>query len=128
VRPPFVREDLSSMNGKLTDLGCPDCRGVLAVSERRPDGKVLVFTCQIGHRYSPESLIESKEEQLEEALWTTIETLDEIAMLHTDLSPVSGDHAAAFEARARLATEHAATLRRLVQRDRPVSLDDPAAV
>ncbi len=73
--------------GELTDLGCPDCRGVLAVREEGRQGH-LAFACSIGHAYSGESLISSKEEQIEDTLWSAVEVYQEIALLHArDVGP-----------------------------------------
>lgn len=68
----------------LTDLGCPDCRGVLAVSSVRRGH--LWFTCSIGHAFDLDSLLRSKEEELETALWTAVETSSEIAHLYEELA------------------------------------------
>jgi hypothetical protein len=35
-----------AQDGRLTDLGCPDCRGVLSVKVASDPG-LLVFTCRI---------------------------------------------------------------------------------
>ncbi|MEX2472016.1 MAG: hypothetical protein WEA34_07550 [Gemmatimonadota bacterium] len=66
--------------GRLTDLGCPDCRGVLAVEVLGAHSH-MHFTCHVGHAFSQESLMEAKEIQVEQALWSTIETYNEINLL-----------------------------------------------
>jgi len=57
---------------------CPDCGGVLVETE---SGEVLRYTCHEGHILSAESLLASKAEQLESALWEALRTLDERTQL-----------------------------------------------
>lgn len=71
--------------GRLTSLGCPDCSGVLAVSELGGHG-YLRFACQIGHVFSSQALLESKEAELEDTLWSAAETSQELAKLCKVLS------------------------------------------
>lgn len=102
----------------LTELGCPDCRGVLRVTIGRDTGR-LAFSCRVGHRFSEQSLVSIKEDQLEEALWTAVELYEEMALLHEVLArrDASGERAAARRARAARAAAYAATIRELIQRD-----------
>jgi two-component system chemotaxis response regulator CheB len=62
---------------------CPECNGTLW--EVR-EGKLLRFRCRVGHAYGAESLLASKNEELESALWTALRTLEEKAALHRRLS------------------------------------------
>ena len=62
---------------------CPECNGTLW--EVR-EGKLLRFRCRVGHAYGEESLLASKNEELETALWTALRTLEEKAALHRRLS------------------------------------------
>jgi two-component system chemotaxis response regulator CheB len=62
---------------------CPECNGTLW--EVR-EGKLLRFRCRVGHAYGAESLLASKNEELETALWTALRTLEEKAALHHRLS------------------------------------------
>jgi two-component system chemotaxis response regulator CheB len=117
----FARKTSSDVAGDLTDLGCPDCRGVLAVRE---EGRLrhLAFICSIGHAYSGESLIRSKEEQLEDTLWSAVEVYQEIALLHNELSVrVAADGAKAtanaYRRRAKRAAELASDIRRVIAND-----------
>jgi two-component system chemotaxis response regulator CheB len=72
--------------GALTDLGCPDCPGVLEV---RPAGDrgYLTFACRVGHAYSAPSLIDAKESVLEDTLWSAVTRLDELVSLYEDFAP-----------------------------------------
>src|SRR5688500_12337193 len=99
---PFGREiEGESAPGDLTDFGCPDCRGVLAVQELGKTGH-LSFACRVGHTFSGESLSRVKEEQLEYSLWTAVEVFEEIVLLHRELASReralgAGSHAEAHE-------------------------------
>jgi two-component system chemotaxis response regulator CheB len=53
---------------------CPECGGVL--SEREQAGTKL-WTCRVGHRYSPESLADAQAGDVEAALWTAVRTLED---------------------------------------------------
>jgi two-component system chemotaxis response regulator CheB len=104
-------------------MGCPDCRGVLGMREIGERG-LLWFRCLIGHGFSTESLVQAKEEQMEGALWTAIELLHEVAMLHGELAlrarkTRSHDQARAYQQRAAVALKHEAELRRITTQDGP---------
>jgi two-component system, chemotaxis family, protein-glutamate methylesterase/glutaminase len=82
-RPARFGKAATENSGHLTDMGCPDCTGVLAY--RGFDGH-LAFACSIGHRFSAESLVEAKEEQLEGALWNVVELYGELILVHRELA------------------------------------------
>lgn len=112
----------------MTDLGCPDCRGVLAVEELGDRGH-LAFACRIGHTFSSESLLAAKEEQLDTALWSVVELFEEANILYRDLAERAGEAgrkelARAFAARSRSAAEHGHVVRDLIEVEGPVQ---PAA-
>jgi two-component system chemotaxis response regulator CheB len=118
---PFGYADRS--RGELTDLGCPDCRGVLGVAGQGESG-FLLFRCRVGHAFSVESLLQLKEDELESSLWTTIELCEELASLSSYLadSADGGSHrAAAARWRRRISTarRHAAALRGIVAKAGP---------
>ena len=105
---------------RVTDMGCPDCSGVLALEVLGEQGH-LRFCCQVGHAFSQESLMRGKEEQLERALWTTIETYEEIKLLCLALQERSEpDAAAAYAQRAKRAAEVSSHLRKVLAQDGPV--------
>lgn len=112
-----------------TDIGCADCRGVLCVQEVGDHGW-LTFRCRVGHAFSTESLLLSKENQLEESLWMTIEVLEEIAQLYGALSTLGspgvgipgGSLSASRLARAR---RHLRMLRRIVETEGPTPAVPP---
>ena len=124
---PFALRNDADVSGELVDMGCPDCRGVLAVREDGHRGH-LAFICSIGHAYSGESLVSSKEEQLENTLWSAIEVYQEIALLHRELSASSRADGArasagAYQRRAKRATTLAADLRELIGKDVPAGAE-----
>jgi two-component system chemotaxis response regulator CheB len=105
----------------LTDIGCPDCAGVLAVSVRG-DARHLVFTCKVGHAYSAESLLPLKEDETESTVWSTVELYEELVLLHRLLAErARADgcprQAQGYERRAARAAERAAWLRQMLATD-----------
>lgn len=123
-----VAEALGRQHGSRTaeqptDLGCPDCHGVLTVEALGNQG-YLTFRCRVGHTFSAESLLTAKEDQLEQSLWTIIEVVEEIVQLYLALSAddrAAGRHdlADARESRAKRARDHLAVLRSLEAREGP---------
>ena len=74
--------------GKPSSYACPDCHGVLWEVE---EGDLLRFRCRVGHAFSPESLLASQSDALEDALWTALRALEESAALADRLSERSGE-------------------------------------
>jgi two-component system chemotaxis response regulator CheB len=64
--------------GVPAPFSCPDCGGVLMEFY---DEDLLRFRCQIGHAYSPESLVARQSEQLDLTLWAAFRAVDERATL-----------------------------------------------
>ncbi|HKX29833.1 MAG TPA: chemotaxis protein CheB [Blastocatellia bacterium] len=69
--------------GTPSRFTCPECHGVLL---QLNEGRFLRFRCHTGHAYSAASLMEDSEEVVEEALWTSIRTLDERPLLLQQLA------------------------------------------
>lgn len=106
-----------------TDIGCPDCSGVLYVTELGKQG-FLSFRCRVGHIFSVDSLVEFKEDRLDEALWCAVEHLEELVQLHTALAErrASGkdpEPSAARAVRIARAVRHRDALRKLIRMDGP---------
>lgn len=58
--------------GEEVHAVCPECGGVL--SERAEAG-VLQWECRVGHRYSPDTLIDAQADSVEAALWAALRAL-----------------------------------------------------
>jgi two-component system chemotaxis response regulator CheB len=57
---------------------CPECGGVL--TERHEAG-TKVWQCRVGHRYSPESLMDAQAIDVESALWAAVRALEDRSRL-----------------------------------------------
>ena len=64
--------------GTPAPFSCPECSGVL--SEIR-DGGLLCFRCQVGHRFSPESVAADQQAALGHTLWRALTALNERVLL-----------------------------------------------
>lgn len=64
--------------GVPAPFSCPDCAGVLMEFY---DGDLLRFRCQIGHAYSPESLVAHQTDQVDATFWSAFRAVDERATL-----------------------------------------------
>lgn len=53
---------------------CPECRGPL---EEIRDYGLVEFRCLVGHRYSPEGLLQAHYEAQERTLWSAVVALEE---------------------------------------------------
>jgi two-component system, chemotaxis family, protein-glutamate methylesterase/glutaminase len=64
--------------GEQVPLVCPECGGVLT---ERAEAGVLQWECRVGHRYSPDTLIDLQADDVEGALWAAIRVLADRAAL-----------------------------------------------
>jgi two-component system chemotaxis response regulator CheB len=64
--------------GKPSVFACPDCGGVLWEFEEL---SMMRFRCRTGHAFSAESLLAQQSEAMEEAMWSALRALEEIAAL-----------------------------------------------
>jgi two-component system chemotaxis response regulator CheB len=72
--------DESETLGAPVALTCPDCNGVLVAFY---EGGLLRFRCQVGHGFSPKSLLASHTEMVDRALWDGFSRLDEqVTLMH----------------------------------------------
>ncbi len=69
--------------GDPSTFACPECHGVLM--QIKEAGR-LRFRCHTGHAYSAESLLTDISDQIEMALWNTIRSMQEGALLLQDLA------------------------------------------
>jgi len=99
--------------GRPSGFSCPDCHGVLWEAQ---EGKMLSYRYRVGHAFSPESLLASQSEYLEEALWSALRALKESAALAERLQGRAEDRghglaAARFAEQAGDAHQRAQTIR-----------------
>jgi two-component system, chemotaxis family, protein-glutamate methylesterase/glutaminase len=95
---------------------CPECGGVLT---ERLEAGVLQWECRVGHRYSPETLIDAQAEDVEGALWAAIRALEDRAALLKRMAEQAGRRgqprsASRFRRQANSAYEQAHTVRQAV--------------
>lgn len=107
-----------------TLLGCPDCSGVLSVEKEGAEGH-LRYTCHVGHRFSLNSLVEAKENQLEEAFWSVVSLLQHIGMICTEVKNHSDstDLRSRTQARIKQVQEHEKAIRVLIEETDPPILE-----
>ncbi|MDQ5852662.1 MAG: chemotaxis protein CheB [Chloroflexota bacterium] len=104
-------------------FSCPECKGVLYEMH---DGELLRFRCQVGHAYSPKSMLVEQSETLEAALWVALNTLEENANLVRRLAKQSrernhGHVAVRFEEKVRDAEQRAAVIREVLSKGEPIA-------
>jgi two-component system, chemotaxis family, protein-glutamate methylesterase/glutaminase len=95
---------------------CPECHGT--IWETRENGEVR-FECRVGHSFSPESMAESNDEDVERALWAALRTLEESASLDQRLADLAAERNRSsahelYSSKAKERKKHAQTLRDLL--------------
>jgi two-component system, chemotaxis family, protein-glutamate methylesterase/glutaminase len=71
-------QERGARSGMPAVITCPDCGGTLWQTD---EGNFVDFSCHIGHRYSSDTLLVQKTEQLEAALVTALRLLREKSIL-----------------------------------------------
>lgn len=101
---------------------CPDCSGTLFLIQ---DSGIVRYRCRIGHVYSPESMMEAQEENVERSMWTATRALEEqaeyTALLSRELGDVDAQAAGRLAAKSRAAQHSATILRNLTTRGSELS-------
>jgi two-component system chemotaxis response regulator CheB len=97
---------------------CPECGGVLT---ERAEAGMLQWECRVGHRYSPDTLIDAQADDVEGALWAAIRALaDRAALLHrmADQAEKRGQARSArrFRRQSQAASEQAEIVRQALSR------------
>jgi two-component system chemotaxis response regulator CheB len=118
-------EDVEKI-GELSAFTCPECKG--ALWELR-DGDLLRFRCHVGHAFSAESLVADQSEELENALWAALRSLEENAALSRRMAARAGERnhtfsVKQFEENARRVEQHAAVIRQALQNSEKAPADD----
>ncbi|MGC3973686.1 MAG: hypothetical protein QM771_04785 [Nitrospira sp.] len=103
----------------LAAYSCPDCIGVLKVEVEKATGRRRSYVCQVGHRYSTQSLLLAKEKELEKALWAAAVLLMHTATAHEQLleeQQWSREARGKHRRRIREATQQFRALVRMIER------------
>lgn len=98
------------------EFSCPDCIGVLKIETI--EGNHRGYVCQVGHRFSPNSLLQAKEREFERAVWSAAVLLLHILSANQTLLEEKGTPrslALALRRRAREAKQQYRTLIRMVE-------------
>jgi two-component system chemotaxis response regulator CheB len=103
--------------GEVTGITCPECHGSIWL--QTGDGGEVALTCRVGHSFSPESFYEIQSENVEDALWAGVRSLEEQAALAGVMASRASrfnddDGARRYERRREVATDNAEALRRLI--------------
>jgi two-component system, chemotaxis family, protein-glutamate methylesterase/glutaminase len=84
IEREFERQGPLEPGEAVVDIGCPDCRGVLAARELG-EHHWLSFRCRIGHAFGADSLIVAKTAQIEQSLDSALAALGELADVYAAL-------------------------------------------
>jgi two-component system chemotaxis response regulator CheB len=107
-----------------TELGCPECIGVLHL-QAEPDGQPR-YVCRVGHEFEPVMLLQGKEAVLEKMLWSAVVLLEEIADAYEATLPeLAAPLRAETERRSAKAREQAKAVRRIIEDTRLPAADLP---
>jgi two-component system chemotaxis response regulator CheB len=118
-------EDVEKI-GELSAFTCPECSG--ALWELR-DGDLLRFRCHVGHAFSAESLMAEQSEELENALWAALRSLEENAAHSRRLAARASERnhtisVTQFEENARQVEQHAAVIRQVIHYNEKAPVDE----
>jgi two-component system chemotaxis response regulator CheB len=72
---PVGSDDL---DGQVTGMTCPECHGSIWM---RGGPDEVTFSCRVGHTFSPDSFFEIQAENVENALWAAVRSLEEQSSL-----------------------------------------------
>ncbi len=102
--------------GNPSAYSCPECGGVLWETQ---DGALTRFRCRTGHAFSMEGVLAEQAEQIEQALWVALKTLDESASLSRRMAKQARQQghdwlAKRSEERVQEAEQHAILLRKVL--------------
>src|SRR3954447_13573513 len=81
--------EMTGSGWKPSGFACPDCNG--ALWELGGD-RLIRFRCRVGHSYAAESLLDGQAEELEEALWSAINVMEERSELSRRLADRADEH------------------------------------
>lgn len=115
-------EDAAS--GAAPSTICPECGGVLT---ERGEAGTTVWQCRVGHRYSPEGLIDAQSMDVEAAMWAAVRALEDRSRLLERMGDQTESRgqsrsARSFRAKAEATRDQARTVREALMRGADVSL------
>jgi two-component system, chemotaxis family, protein-glutamate methylesterase/glutaminase len=118
-------EDVEKI-GEISAFTCPACNG--ALWELR-DGDLLRFRCHVGHAFSAENLMAEQSEELENALWAALRSLEENAALSRRMAVRASERnhtisVMQFEENARQVEQHAAVIRQVLHYNEKAPVDE----
>jgi two-component system chemotaxis response regulator CheB len=110
-----------SMNGQLTDLTCPECRGTIWEVSR---GRAKDYRCRVGHTYSAKNMLAGHFAAQEKALYAAVVALEEGASLAMRLADqFDTDTAERLQQESRQRQQEAERIRNLLNERRAVDID-----
>ena len=114
--------------GEVSAFSCPDCGGVLW---RIEEGDFVRFRCRVGHGWTADALVGKQADQVDDALWAALRSLEERAsLLHTMAERYrragTDTLAGRFEAQAEQMEMRARLVRDLVVRQRELDVEEEA--
>lgn len=112
--PKDLLPEMHKRDGQASGLTCPECNGSLWEAQ---DGEVLRYECRVNHKYTFDTLVASKAQEVEAAIWAAVNALEERASLshkYAVRSRQRGNTAVAqrFLEQAQEAEHHAGAIRR----------------
>ena len=123
-RPKQARPTVDPSSGDPAVTVCPECGGVLS---EHLEANVPVWECRVGHRYSPEGLVDAQAVSIESSLWVAIRALEDRRRLLERMAEQcemrgSIRSARSFTLRAQSARDQARAIRHALTRAAEVSL------
>jgi hypothetical protein len=102
----------------LEPVSCPDCSGVLSSHTEGPR-RHRSYHCQIDRRYSTRSLLQAKERQLENTLWSVVVLMKHLEHICEELvreiKPVTGAERIQIQRRMAEVSQQQAAIQAMIE-------------